>query len=158
MSESALELYKAIYRGFEPRSEVQQAVGPGGILFPSLVVIEAIELLPRHRGGGLGLAAALKAMHVFGPAGGFAALLAAPLRMGAKEHEDQAKWRRRMRMDEFPADSPAVRAKLGMYWGRLGFNGVGPAPADYFVRSLETPLPTVAEVIRDLRQSKQHNP
>jgi hypothetical protein len=118
------------------------------------VVIEAIELLPRHRGGGLGLAAALKAMHVFGPAGGFAALLAAPLRMGVKEDEDQTKWRRRMQMDEFPADSPAVRSKLGAYWGRLGFNGVGPAPADICVRSLETPLPAVAEV---LRQSNQHN-
>jgi hypothetical protein len=160
MSEPALDLYQAIYRGFEPRSEVQQAVGPGGILFPSLLVIEAVELLPRHRGGGLGLAAALKAMQVFGPAGGFAALLAAPLLLPVREGADQARWRRRMKMDEFEPDSPDVRAKLGAYWGRLGFKGVGPAPSDIYVRSLETPLPTVAEVMARLQQTgerDQHN-
>jgi hypothetical protein len=157
VSESALDLYKLLYRGFEPRSEVQQAVGPQGILFPSLLVIEAVELLPRHRGHDLGLAAALKAMHVFGPAGGLAALLAAPLRIPVREGTDQARWRRRMKMDEFEPDSPDVRAKLGAYWGGLGFKGVGPAPSDIYVRSLETPLPTVAEVMAGLQATGERD-
>jgi hypothetical protein len=148
MSEPALELYQALYdEGGELRSEVGRALEPAGATSPSLLVIEAVEVLPRYRGGDLALAAALKAMHVFGPAGGLVALLAAPLQRPFGHCSDLGRWRRRMKMDDFPADSPAVRAKLGDYWSRLGFAPVEPAPADYYVRGLGKRLPTVAELV-----------
>lgn len=90
MSESAVEFYQQIYNGFELLQPALKAIGLEELLNPSLLVIEAIELLPDYRGFGLGLAAVLKAMHVFGPAYGIAALMAAPLELGVAEDVDQA--------------------------------------------------------------------
>jgi hypothetical protein len=152
MSEAALGFYDDIYEGFELRPEALKATGLAGILNPSLLVIEAVELLPGFRGHGLGLGAALKAMHVLTPANGLAALLAAPLQFPVQEQADQARWRRLMKMDALEPDSPDVREKLGRYWARLGFERIGPASSNRYLRSLETPLPTLAEAVAGLKK------
>jgi hypothetical protein len=156
VGQEALDLYHALFEdGFELFPHVAAAAGDPDR--PSLVCVEAVELLPRFRGRGLGRAAALRALYLFGPAGGLAAVLAAPLcawpRLdGYDEHDpddgDAARWRRRLAVDRFPPDSAAVRRKLGAYWGRLGFRPVGD---DLCVRGLADPLPRVADVLADPR-------
>jgi hypothetical protein len=138
LSESALELYQDIYDGYDLKEGVEEVVED--VTSPSLLVIEIVEVLPQYRGGGLGLAAALKAMHLLGPAGGMVALLAAPL--------NQPFWHRRMKMEEFPPASPQVREKLGKYWERLGFRQLG--SDSLYLRNLEN-LPTISDLLSKQR-------
>jgi len=138
LSESALELYQDIYDGYDTKEGVEDVVED--VTSPSLLVIEIVEVLPQYRGGGLGLAAALKAMHLLGPAGGMVALLAAPL--------NQPFWHRGMKMEEFPPDSPQVREKLGKYWERLGFRRLG--SESLYLRNLEN-LPRISDLLSKQR-------
>jgi len=151
VSEGALEIYNQLYDGFALRPEVEVVVADDGVTSPSLLVIEAVEVLPRHRGRGLGLVAVLKAMQVLGPTGGVAVLVAAPLEHSLSYDIDPATWRHEMEMDAFPPDGPEVRDKLAAYWGRLGFKGV--ANSSLQICSLGKILPTVPSVLEELSGS-----
>jgi len=142
LSEESLELYQEIYDGFHLREEVRAIVDD--VLSPSLLVIETVEVLPQFRGGGLGLAAALKAMHMLGPAAGIVALIAAPLNPDVSNEG--------MKMEEFAPDSPLVREKLGRYWKRLGFRRFG--CDGLLLRNMEN-LPLVGEVLAQWNKKRK---
>jgi hypothetical protein len=131
LSQEALDLYETIYDGFDFKKQV-----PIQTLSPSLLVIDTAEVLPPYRGGRLGLFMALKAMQLLGPAGGAAALVAAPL--------NQSAWRPEMEMQNFEPDCPQVRAKLGLYWQQLGFRPF--RKYGLYLRSLED-LPTMNQLL-----------
>jgi hypothetical protein len=92
-------------------------------------------------------------MHLFGPEGGLAALVAAPMeapfrRGGAPEAEERLKWRRRMRMDAFPQREPEPASHtLAEYWSRLGFKHLRPGESRLCVRGLGVRLPSVEDVL-----------
>jgi GNAT superfamily N-acetyltransferase len=153
IDELALQLYREIYDGYAFTAKAETALNDSGVISPSLLVIDSVEVLPSYRGRGLALAAVLKAMQVFGPAGGLAALWASPLNYGA-DKADVLRWRERMKMGEFEQDPLKARDKLAAYWRRLGFRRVGFAPAELFVRSLGTLLPRMSEVLDEFRRNK----
>lgn len=131
LSEAALELYQELFHENDLRKEVRAIVGD--VLTLSLLVIETIEVMPAYRGGGLGLAVVLKLMQILGTSAGMAALLAAPL--------NRTFWHPQMNMEQFPADCPAVRQKLGKYWEQLGFKPLG--DSGIYLHNLEN-LPRIS--------------
>jgi hypothetical protein len=140
----------------EFRPELEDLVDRHDVIYPSLLVIESMELLPRFRGWGLGLAVVLKAMHLFGPSGGLVALVAGPVSRpfdregGGGTDEEVERWRRRMRIDAFAKQDPEKACvKLGAYWSKLGFKRVETVEDSWlYVRGLGVPLPKVEDLIK----------
>ncbi|HEY7117579.1 MAG TPA: hypothetical protein VH475_13405 [Tepidisphaeraceae bacterium] len=156
VDQAAFEIFRQLFteRGnFRP--ELDDVVDRHEVDYPSLLVIESIELLPRFRGCGLGLAVVLKAMHLFGPLGGLAAIIPAPLsrpfdRESGGKGQDREQWRRRMRLDAFAEQDPGKAcAKLAAYWSRLGFEQVVTVEGSWlYARGLGVPLPKVEDLIK----------
>jgi hypothetical protein len=161
LSQDALETYRLLYDGYEVRVPPLGLARPDAawqdVTSPSLVVVESVEVLPRHRGRGLGLVAVLKALHLFGPPGGLAALWAAPINYAggnAIPPSDPlaASWGRRMKPSAFDPDPARACRTLARYWRRLGFAPVADLPPDSALcaRPLSTPLPDMADVLSSL--------
>lgn len=88
----------------------------------NVLLIDDVEVLPAYRGKRLGLAAAHRAIDVFGP---WDCLVIVPLYPPQfYEHRDNAEWKKKMQVDSFVKNEEAARAKLEQYWRILGFKRI----------------------------------
>lgn len=116
-------------------------VGAGDIL-----ILDKIEVLPAHRGHGLGLAAACSFLDTF--ENGCCLAVGEPYPMQFKEMtREHTEWCAKMGVDAFVGDEEHATAKLRAYWSRLGFKKI--RGSKKFALSLEHSRPNLRELVPD---------
>lgn len=89
----------------------------------SLLIIDRMEIDPRHRGRDVGLAVVRRAIDLFSPGCGLVALQPFPMQFGARS--DDGAWKDRMVTERFGQDKESSFQMLRQYWSRLGFRRFG---------------------------------
>jgi hypothetical protein len=125
----------------ELREDVDQALH--GVIQSNVIVLDRIEVVPEHRGHGVGLAAASRFLETFGAGCGIAICKPFPLQFeyGAKKRPE---WVERMKLGSFEQDQKTATGKLEGYWGRLGFARLLDTP--YWAMNLGLVQPTRADL------------
>jgi GNAT superfamily N-acetyltransferase len=118
---------------------------PGNIL-----ILDRLEIRPRYRGRGLGLAAILRLIQRFSAGTQLIALKAFPLQFeyGALDASDA--WTASMGLRAFPRVQKGAASALRRYYSRLGF--VSMPRTEFMFRRSDARLPTLAE-LSDERQT-----
>jgi GNAT superfamily N-acetyltransferase len=129
--------------GLKPAIEDQfGVVGTSDIL-----ILDKIEVLPAHRGHGVGLAAACSFLDTFET--GCCLAVGEPYPMQFKEMTpEHAEWCKKMGVDAFVAGEKRASAKLRAYWSRLGFKQI--SGSKKFALSLQHRRPTLKELVPEL--------
>ena len=119
----------------------------GGIGASNALILDKIEVLPGHRGRGVGLAAACSFLDTF--EGGCGLAVCEPYPMQFKEiTPDHSEWCKKMGVESFVTDRNRALAKLRTHWRRLGFQPI--RGTKKFALSLERRRPTLKELVPDL--------
>jgi GNAT superfamily N-acetyltransferase len=108
------ELLGSIYRPEGELAERIQRMFPE-FLSSDLLALDLVEVVPQHRGRGIGLLATRRLMDLLGPDGGIVAYRPIPWECTRSEHRQSHQNAR--------ADAQASR-KLGAHWQRLGFRPI----------------------------------
>ncbi|WP_152050798.1 hypothetical protein [Tautonia marina] len=121
---------------FDPRSDeykksIRNRFEP---LSLDVLVLDRIEVMPRHRGRYLGLAVADRMINVLGRGCGLVVCRPLPLQFSERVMADPVK-RMELALDEFdPQDWDGACSRLRHYWSKLGFERIG-TQKDYLVLS-----------------------
>lgn len=114
---------------------------------PNLLILDRLEILPEHRGKGIGLIALWGLIRWAGVGAGIVAMKPFPLQCEPKP--DNETWRARwnaLQLDALPKDHDEAAAKLRRYYKRLGFKLL--PGSDIMVRSALTELPALTSLYR----------
>ena len=135
------------YRGLYDVETCLPREAPPGVpaAHNDLLVIDLVEIDPARRGRGLGLAALLETIEVWGGGCDFACVDSSPIPSGEAPPEGPAV----VRLDD---DGPWVVRKLQSYWARLGFVPLaGTSCSALDLRPVRTglPGPTAARLARE---------
>jgi hypothetical protein len=142
------ELYATL---FDPETQqLKEFIDPffGGLIGRDLLVLNSIEIQPRHRGRNLGLAAAYQLFETFEAACALAICEPFPLQFSST-YKDDVTWRELMGIGRFTTEFHAASAKLQKYCQRLGFRQIANTP--FLGLSLELVRPTLTEVVGEQR-------
>jgi GNAT superfamily N-acetyltransferase len=107
------------------RGELKRTIDDqfGGIGAINVLILDKIEVLPEHRGHGVGLAAACCFLDTF--EGGCGLAVCEPYPMQFKETTPHhSEWCKKMGVESFVADEKRAVAKLRAYWSRLGLQRI----------------------------------
>lgn len=128
------ELYT---QDFEISDKVLKALGmPNVSLSPNLLILDRLEILPKWRGQGHGLAAMMGMMHWFRTGIDLIALKAFPLQFAAGSKNDSAF--DKYRLDAFKDSLSVSKSKLLKHYEQLGFKRIG--RMGYMVRLAGVPV------------------
>jgi DNA-binding XRE family transcriptional regulator len=105
------------------RGSVTEQVAPP--VEGNLLVILGVEILPTHRGMGLGLAALWYVVRRHSPGCGLVVLKAFPAQHAAGFDSGRDEWTRRMAYGSFSGDKADAQARLVAWSGKLGFRPIG---------------------------------
>lgn len=148
--QSEYDYFKALYT---PDGEVLGAVqdliyGKGNAWWaPNLLILELLEILPAHRGKGIGLVALWGLMRTLGLGAGLVAMMPFPLQCKPKPDDENGKARwDALQLDALPRDKRRATAALRRYYKRLGFKAL--RGTDYMIRNAMEKLPALESLIR----------
>jgi GNAT superfamily N-acetyltransferase len=135
------EIYNSLYDrdAGELRKEVSQRLG--GPVGRNLLVVHDVEILPAHRGKGLGLAVMWYLIRLHSAGCGVVAIQAVPAQFRAGFDPKKDELRKQMAYDSFPHGREAAQRKLVSRWERLGFTEFGDAGVMALNASLRKPVP-----------------
>lgn len=112
-----------------------------------VLILDRVEILPGHRGQGLGLAAACSFLDTF--ESGCCLAVAEPFPLQFKEMmPEHAEWCARMGVDAFVRDQQRATEKLRAYWSKLGFRKIH--RSNKFALSLAHNRPSIRELLPEL--------
>ena len=109
----------------------------------NLLILDRVELLPRYRGNSSGLIVLRSLIERFGAGAGVVGMKPFPLQFEPKASND-SKWRRRLKLEEFPSDIKRSTRKLRAYYERLGF--VPMKSTSFMFLSMSWALPSVQQL------------
>lgn len=115
----------------------------------NFLILDRVELLPKFRGDGIGLLVLRSLIERFGAGAGVVGMKPFPLQLEPKDAGD-LRWRRRLRLNQFPSDSKISTRKLKDYYHRLGFVSMRSTP--FMFRSLSWALPTNEQLYSEVRK------
>jgi GNAT superfamily N-acetyltransferase len=115
----------------------------------NFLILDRVELLPKYRGNGVGLLVLRSLIERFGAGVGVVGMKPFPLQLESKDATD-SRWRRRLRLEQFPSDSEISARKLRNYYHRLGFVRMRSTP--FMFRSLSWTLPTIEQLYAEVRR------
>jgi hypothetical protein len=146
------ELWDAFY---EPQtSEFKEAVAAQfDTVALDILYLSVIEIDPKHRDAGLGLAAVSRCIDVWGPSEGLVACKPFPLQFDSvnQGRPDRCE---QIGAPNFVKDRRLATQKLVAYWRRLGFKRLRRTP--YAALSMTYPRPSIDDVLaRRDRKSRQ---
>lgn len=119
VSEELADCYKAIFDPLE--KDIKEDIREDfEVITDDVLYISRVEILPEHRGRGLGLAVVKKVIERFGPILGLVTIIPSPER---SSHNPD--WESRMKLSEFIADRETAVKKLHAYFEQLTFRQVG---------------------------------
>jgi GNAT superfamily N-acetyltransferase len=109
----------------------------------NFLILDRVELLPKYRGDGVGLLVLRSLIERFGAGAGVGGMKPFPLQF---EHNEatESRWRRRLRLEQFPSDSKISTRKLRHYYQSLGFVPLRSTP--FMFRNLSWALPTLEQL------------
>lgn len=110
-----------------------------GVMASSVLVLDLVEVVPEHRGHGVGLAAASRFLETFSGGCGIAICKPFPLQFDCSRR-DNAVWMEELEMASFAQNEDAATERLQAYWGRLGFDRLLDTP--YWAMNLGYVRPT----------------
>ncbi|MBS2014028.1 MAG: hypothetical protein JST00_14155 [Deltaproteobacteria bacterium] len=146
------EVYAVLFdESGELKEEISDGGGWGDVLY-----LHRAEVLPSHRGRGVGLMAALRVIEDFGSGCALAVMKPFPLQLeGAGDQRPRSaadqKYRRSLALDSFDQDPRRARPRLERHWCKLGFERVG--DSELFVLDLSMQRPGYRELLgRDARE------
>jgi hypothetical protein len=90
----------------------------------NLLVVHRLEILPAHRGVGLGLAALWYIVRLHSAGCGIVAIKAIPMQFRAGFDAKPDDWNRQLAYDSFRAGRDIAQRKLVSHWGKLGFREI----------------------------------
>jgi hypothetical protein len=73
-----------------------------------------VEILPKYRGGGVGLLVLTALMERFGAGAGVVGMKPFPLQLEPKESRDSSGWAKRLRLDDLPRDEKMAKKHARM--------------------------------------------
>jgi DNA-binding XRE family transcriptional regulator len=134
------EIYRTLYapNTNELRAETVAAL-EGGRIEGNLLVVLSVEILPPHRGMGLGLAVLWYLIRLHSAGCGIVVLKASPRQYGAASAGSE--WNQRMAYGTFAGGAEQGREKLVGWSGKLGFRPVGNQGIMAFSKSADNPVP-----------------
>jgi len=91
----------------------------------NLLVVLGVEILPTHRGMGLGLAALWYLIRRHAAGCGLVVLQASPVQHAAGFDERTDDWSRRMAYASFPGGKEEAQGKIAAWCAKLGFRPIG---------------------------------
>jgi len=116
VSGDAEECFEALFDGEELREDIVDNMFEGDVISSDILYVANMELLPDHRGSGLGLAVIRKVIERFAPRIGLVAIIPFPQVSSNSMYQVNGTSMQRIAQD------PAIgRQKLRDYYGRLGF-------------------------------------
>ena len=115
----------------------------------NFLILDRVELLPKYRGNGVGLLVLRSLIERFGAGAGVVGMKPFPLQLERKDATD-SRWRRGLRLEQFPSDSEISTRKLRNYYRRLGFVRMRSTP--FMFRSLSWALPTIEQLCAEVRK------
>lgn len=115
----------------------------------NLLILDRIELLPKYRGRCLGLLVMRSLIERFGAGAGVVGIKPFPLQFELKELSS-SRWRTRLGLENFPADSKKATRKLKDYYGRLGFVPMRSTP--FMFLSTAWALPSEEQLCANVRE------
>ncbi len=137
MAEICATLYDPATDGF--RSEAGEPLqGDAG---SNILAVHRVEILPTHRGMGLGLAALWYLIRLHSAGCGLVILKAVPAQYGARFGGGQDEWAKRMAYDTFPAGQEEARRKLVSLCEKLGFRHIGGNGVMALSMTAQNPVP-----------------
>jgi GNAT superfamily N-acetyltransferase len=115
----------------------------------NFLILDRVELLPKYRGDGVGLLVLRSLIERFGAGAGVVGMKPFPLQL---EHNEatESRWRRRLRLEQFPSDSKISTRKLRDYYQSLGFVPLRSTP--FMFRNLSWALPTLEQLHVEVRK------
>ena len=126
LHQEAYDQYEALFdhETGEIKDEILATHGPD-VPGRNWLILNRLEIRPKFRGRGLGLAAIYRTMQQFGHGCAFISLDVAPLQVERREGgSDKERWFTEMKMDSFTTDIPQATQRLKDYYGILGFQEV----------------------------------
>lgn len=115
----------------------------------NFLILDRVELLPKYRGDGVGLLVLRSLIERFGAGAGVVGMKPFPLQLERKDATD-SRWRRRLRLEQFPSDSIISTRTLRNYYHRLGFVPMRSTP--FMFRSLSWALPTIEQLYAEVHK------
>lgn len=115
----------------------------------NFLILDRVELLPRYRGHEVGLLVLRSLIERFGAGAGVVGMKPFPLQLERKD-ATVSRWRRGLRLEQFPSDSEISTRKLRNYYRRLGFVRMRSTP--FMFRSLSWALPTIEQLCAEVRK------
>jgi len=107
----------------------------------NLLVVRGVEILPTHRGMGLGLAALWYLIRRHAAGCGLVVLQASPAQHAAGFDERADEWARRMAYPSFRGGKAEALTKLAAWCGKLGFRPIGGDGTMALAASARSPVP-----------------
>ncbi len=146
---TTLDYFNALY-GTEGRFEraMDMAYGAFSWLWaPNLLILDRLEVLPAHRGKGIGLIALTGLIRALRPGAGLVAMKPFPLQCESRPNESNEvqRWNA-LALDSLPKDYYRAVAALRRYYKRLGFKRL--PGTDLMIRAAQTKLPDVRVLYR----------
>ncbi len=89
-----------------------------------ILILDMIQILPAHRGRGLGLAVASRLIETLGGGCGLVACKPFPLQLNPDLCRD-GEFKAKMQLDEFERDEETAFGRIRKHWSKLGFERVG---------------------------------
>ncbi len=123
----------------ELRSEVQEILQ--GSSEGNLLVVMGVEILPTHRGMGLGMAALWYVVRRHSAGCGLAVLKAFPAQHAPGFDAGRDDWTRRMNYPSFAGGTEEAQRKLASWCGKLGFRPIGSTGTMALPVAVRNPVP-----------------
>lgn len=146
---TSANLFEVCEAVFDESGELKDEVCDGG-LGSNVLFLDRAEILPAHRGRGLGLMALLRTIEDFGRGCAVAVMKPFPLQLeGVNERSVpsalDAKYRRSMALDALEPNPARARRSLERHWSKLGFERF--AETELFLLDLAMQRPTYANLL-----------
>ena len=110
----------------------------------NLLILDRVEILPKYRGGGIGLLVLISLIERFGAGAGVVGTKPFPLQLEPKQSRDSSAWAKRLRLEDLPGDAKMATEKLKQYYEKLGFVRMRSTP--FMFRSMSWALPSVEKL------------
>lgn len=108
------------------------------------MILDRVEILPKYRGGGIGLLVLTSLIERFGAGAGVVGMKPFPLQLEPKQSRDSSAWVKRLRLGDLPRDAKVATEKLKRYYEKLGFVRMRSTP--FMFRSMSWALPSVEQL------------
>lgn len=110
----------------------------------NLLILDRVEILPKYRGGGVGLLVLTTLIERLGAGAGVVGMKPFPLQLEPKQSRDSSGWAKRLRLDDLPRDEKVAKEKLKQYYRKLGFVDMKSTP--FMFRSMAWELPSIEQL------------